>query len=177
MKCRKCGAELHPEQKVCIQCGTPTPAGGGFHVEEEQPWRPTRNMIVVAAGVLAILVIIMVARGLRVSPPTTVAKDWFSAMAQRKISEAGRYVTDELQQNLQSRNSSLLAVADDYNNKVAHEGATYTVLEPVYDVQDDPTKANVAISLKYPDKSTSEVEVEMVKDGRRWKINRILSGV
>lgn len=173
MNCRKCGAQLHPEQKVCIQCGAPTPAGGGFDVEEEQPWRPSRNMIYAAAGVLAVIIIVLVARSFRTVPAEVVAKEWFDAMAQRQIGKAERMVTRKFLDELASQNMNLLAIADEIYTRVNQDMATPSFGKPVYDVEDAPTTAEVTITLKPPQGPPSDTHLMLVKVGRQWRVDSI----
>jgi hypothetical protein len=132
---------------------------------------------VVAVGVVLIILIIMIARGFQTVPPSTIAKDWFEAMYQRQMGKAQSLVTPRLQEDLAKRNSSLMAVADDYYSKVNTDGAKYKVGKLTFDVPDSPKTASVSIPLDYPDGRTGSVDIEMVKVGRQWRVNRILSGI
>ena len=175
MNCPKCGAELHPDQKVCIQCGTRTAAGGQFVVpEERQPWRPTKNVIIGAAVAVCLLVIILVALSLRVTPPDVVADEWFGAMAQRSLGKAREGLTPELQQRFGGGADELMALSDEYYTAVAQEDATYTVGKPRYDNPKKPEKATVVIDLKHPGGATGQVELEFTKVGRKWLISQIV---
>lgn len=173
LKCRKCDAELHPQQKVCPECGTPTPAGGGFYVEEERKWRPTPRMIRIAAGAAALLLIVVIGyRVLHVVPADIVAKEWFGAMVGRQIAKARGYVTPRLEQELSGRMMDLRALADEYYTEVVNNQATYAVGTPQ---STGPKTASILIDVSYPGgEGGREVRLEMVKQGRRWMVDRIL---
>ena len=174
MNCRKCGTELHPDQKVCIKCGTPTPAGGGFDVEETERWRPSKNMIIGAGVAVGVLIIALVIAAMRTAPPEVVAKEWFDAMSNREIRKARQYITAEMEQSLEDTTGGLLALSDEYFVAVTQDNASVTFGKPRFDVEDNPTAANVTIALKYPDGRWDEVEVQMTKVGRSWRINQIV---
>ena len=172
MNCRKCGTELHPDQKVCIKCGTPTPAGGGFYIEEKEPWRPSKNAIIGAGAAVGVLIIALVIAAMRTAPPEVVAKEWFDAMSNREIRKARQYITAEMEQSLGDKTVGLLAL--EYYVAVVQDEASVAVGKPRFDVEDNPTTANVTIALKYPDGRLDEVEVQMTKVGRSWRINQIV---
>ena len=175
MNCTKCGAELHPDQKVCIQCGTRTAAGGQFEVEQpKEPWRPTKNMIIGAGAAVVLLIIILVVLSQCTTPPEAVADEWFSAMSQRSMRKARHYLTPELQQRLGGGGGELMAMADEYYTAVLHEDATYTVGKPTYNAPKKPTRANVVIVISYPGGTTGQVEIQLTKVGRRWLISQIV---
>ncbi len=174
MNCRKCGAELHPDQKICIQCGTPTPAGGGFYVEEKERWRPSKNTIIGAGAAVGVLIIALVILALRTAPPEVVAKEWFDAMSGRQLSKARTYITREMSRSLEDKAGGLMALSDDYYVAVVEDRARVTVGKPRYDVEDNPTSANIVISLNYPDGRINRVQLQMVKVGRSWRVNQIV---
>ena len=177
MNCTKCGVELHPDQKVCIQCGTRTAAGGQFEVEQpKEPWRPTKNMIIGAGAAVGLLIIILIALSLRTTPPEVVADEWFDAMSQRSMRKARRYLTPELAERLGSGGGSELnAIADEYYTAVFHEEATYEIGEPTYDMPNKPTRADVVIAITYPGGTTGHVEIQLTRVGRRWLISQIVT--
>ena len=174
MNCRKCGAELHPDQKVCIKCGTPTPAGGGFYVEETERWRPSKNIIIGVGVAVGVLIIVLVILALRTAPPEVVAREWFDALSNRQIRKARQYITAEMEQSVEDTTGGLWALSDEYHVAVAQDEASVTVGEPRFDVEDNPTAANVIITLKYPDGRLNRVQVQMTKVGRTWRVNQIV---
>ena len=176
MNCRKCGAELHPDQKVCIQCGERTAAGGKFDVEEEQRWRPSQKQIYVCAGVVAfLLLVLMLYKALHVVPPEVVAKDWFDAMLQRRFTAARSYVTPEFEQDLSARMMDMRALADTWIEEVSNNRATYQVGPPALDRPTNPRRADLTITMKYPGGQLArEIKVEMAKVGRAWKVDQAM---
>jgi len=168
LNCRKCGAELHPDQKVCIQCGTRTVAGGGFYVEEKEPWKPTRNMKYAAAGVVLLLIILLVARSLRTVPPDVVAKQWFDAMLSRQCATAAKYQSESFLSSMPAGMNDTLAISDDLVENIGTTNAQYTFGSPTLDTTNT---AKVPITVKYTDGRTSQLEVDLTKSGRQWQIS------
>lgn len=177
LECRKCGMELHPDQKVCIRCGQPTPKGGGFdYGEEKEAWRPSPAVLYTAGGVTLLLLVLILVHVLRVDPPEKVAKVWFDALAQRKVGIAQKYITQECDQDLQSRFADLRAVSDSYYSYISDNAATYRIGKAKLNSEKKPTKASVTITMK-SSSGDMPVEIEMVKVGRRWMVNKIISSV
>ena len=173
MKCTKCGAELHPDQKVCIECGARTVAGGGFDYGEEHKWQPSPKMIKIAAGAVAFVLLVFVAyKLLHVVPPETVAREWFDAMLQGQTKAAQRYITPKVEQDLQGRMTSLHDLSMEYRSDESQ--GTYTATPPVYSDANGTTVAEVTFSITFSSgQGGRDVRVQMVKVGRAWKINQI----
>ncbi|MCL5102771.1 MAG: zinc ribbon domain-containing protein [Armatimonadetes bacterium] len=169
LTCQKCGAELHEDQKVCIACGTRTLRGDGFDYSVKK-WTPTKNHKIAAGAVLLVLIILWITSALRVMPPEVVAKEWFVAMTDRRIAAAQSYVSQALESDLQARNMDLRAMSDEYYTEVVQNLAKYQIGPP----QVNGASASIKIVLSYPEGSAREVNIEMVKDGRRWVVNRIM---
>lgn len=172
LKCRKCGAELHPDQKVCIVCGETTSAGGKFDVEEEQHWRPTALQVKIAAGVVgAILLIFILHKLLYVKPVDEVAKEWFDAVVQRQLAVAKRLSAPELEQNLATQSLDLRGLSDLYVTDITGSGGTYTFGQAQFDNPTRPKTADIEVLVKGP---TGEllriVKLHLVKIGRAWKV-------
>jgi len=176
VKCRKCGAELHPEQKVCIQCGERTAAGGKFDVEEERAWRPSARMVQIAGGVLVLLIVVLILyRALHVVPPEVVAEDWFDAMLSRNFSKARTCVTPKFDEDLSARMMDMRALAEMWIMEINDTGATPQVGAPVYDGTTNPRRAWVTITLRSQTGETArEIKLTMAKVGRRWKVDQAL---
>ncbi len=176
LKCKKCGAELADGQRACLECGETTVAGGKFDYGEEKRFELTRNHVYAAAGIVLLVIIILIARGLRTVPPEQVADEWFDAMLQRQIARAQDYSTPNLEQELRQRSMDLRAVAEEYCVEVADNQATYQVTQPVFDNPTTPKSAQVTIRLTYKGGSPgSEVQLQMIRVGRQWRVNRIVS--
>lgn len=173
VNCRKCGAELHPDQKVCIECGTRTAAGGGFDYGEETRWRPSPKMIKMALGAVALLLLVCIVYKLvHVAPPETVAREWFSAMIQRQTRTAQDYLTPKVEQDLQNRMMDLGSLSDDLRLEVSQ--GSYRISSPIYSGAGAESTAEVTISIT-PNSGAGgkDVRIRMVKVGRVWKINEI----
>ena len=177
MNCVKCGAELRDEQKVCIKCGTRTAAGGHFHVEEKEAWKPSRNVIYVAAGVAFVLIVALILQGLRVVPPEIVTKEWFEAMIQREYSKAEKYHAPEFTQQMQAGVNDTTVLSERMFDEVANNRARYTIGAPKFDVEYDPTTAQVPVTLSYPDHHTSPILVDLAKSRRHWLITNVVMGI
>jgi len=166
----KCGAELRSEQKVCIVCGTRTAAGGHFHIEEKQAWKPTAVHIYAAAGVAVVLVILLITHMFRTLPPDAVAKEWFDAMSQRSYGRAEKLNSPEFTSKMQTGISDTAAIGDYIFDEVVNNQAVYTVGTPTFPATG---RANVLVTLKYPDGHVNEVPVDLVKSGRKWLIANV----
>lgn len=172
LKCRKCGAELHPDQKACIACGETTSAGGKFDVEEEQHWRPTDIQIKIAAGVVGLILLILILHKLLyVQPVDEVAKEWFDAMVQRQLAVAKRLSASELEQNLSSQSLDLRGLSDLYVADITGSGGTYTFGQAQFDNPTRPKMADIEVPVKGP---TGEllrvVKLHLIKVGRAWRV-------
>ena len=170
MNCVKCGAELRSEQKVCIRCGTRTAAGGNFNVETKEAWRPTRKMICAAAGIALLLIILLVARSFRTIPPEDVTKEWFDLMTQRACSKAEKYHSPEFTSMMQIGVNDTLSLAHSLYDEVVNNQAQYTIGAPSFT---SPNRASVIVTLKYPDKRTNPIQIDLTKSGRRWLIAHV----
>ena len=172
IKCHKCGAELRSEQKVCLQCGTRTIAGGNFEIHDKEPFQitPTMKKAALGAGLLILLLIII--QSLRVTPPDVVAQTWFNAMANRNYNKAERFHSNAFASEMQEGVSDTRAISDRIYDELNAKQAKAAVGEAVY-TQGVPTQATVNISLTYPD-YTGTVQVVLTKIGRRWMIERLV---
>lgn len=176
MKCRKCGAELHPEQKVCIQCGEVTPAGGKFDVEEDRTWRPTLRQLQIVAVLVGIVILVLVLyKILYVVPPETVAKNWFETMLSRHYAVADDYVTSEFMQDLNSRMMDLRALAEMWLDDITSNNASYQFSAPTFNSPTNPHTARITVTIQSPDgQIVRQILMDLVRKGRRWKIDRVL---
>lgn len=173
MNCVKCGAELRSDQKVCIVCGTRTVAGGNFDVEEKQAWKPTRSMIYAAAGVALVLIIALVAMCLKTVPPDVVTKEWFDAMSQRECRKAEQLNSPEFVSKMQAGTSDTAALSDYLFDEVNGKQGKYAVGAPTYDIPSAPTRAQLTVTISYPEGPPRMIPVDLVKSGRRWLIANV----
>ncbi|MGI6295286.1 MAG: hypothetical protein ACOX3G_04295 [Armatimonadota bacterium] len=170
MKCVKCGADLRSEQKVCIVCGTRTAAGGHFHVETKEAWKPSARVKYAAAGVGVLLVILLLCHIFRTIPPKIIATEWFDAMAQRSCGKAAGYHTDAFNSRMQPGVSDTHAMSEYFFDEIHNNEATYTVGEAAYP---SAGHATVIVTLKYPDQRERQIPINLVKMGRRWLIDSV----
>jgi len=173
VNCVKCGAELHPDQKVCIKCGTRTAAGGHFYIEKKEAWKPTRNMKYAAAGAVVLLIVALIVNSLKVIPPDEVTKEWFDAMVGREYNKAARHHSPEFTSKMQSGISDTRAISDYLYDDVVNNQAQYTIGAPTYDIPAAPTRANVMVTLTLADGRQNEIQVDLIKSGRRWLIDNV----
>ncbi|MCX8052417.1 MAG: hypothetical protein N3B12_01300 [Armatimonadetes bacterium] len=174
MNCRRCGAELHPEQKVCIQCGERTAAGGKFDVEEETHWRPSARQIQIVGAIVAVVILALILyKALHVVPPETVARNWFDAMLSRNFSKARTCITPKFDQDLTSKMMDMRALADMWLDDTNSYSASPRFGPPSYDRPNDPRRARIKIELRSPTgEIIREITLEMSRIGRAWKIDK-----
>ncbi len=143
-----------------------------FYVEEHKPWRPSRNMIIVAAVLLVFWIGSMVASSMRTVPADEVVREWFQAMIGRQAVTAEDYVTPRMLQSLAERQNNLQMLSDDYYDRVVNGNARYRISKPSYSPPTDPKYATVAIAGD-GNNGPLQVQVQMVKVGRQWKIDGV----
>lgn len=169
LTCKKCGCEVHEDQKVCIQCGTRTIRGDGFDYDQKT-FTITKNMKI-GAAILAFLVVVgILINALRVTPPDVVAKDFFTAVADRKVNAAEKYTTPNVESYLQTRGMDLRAIADECYSAISGENAKYSLAKPV---MSGDKAATVVATLTYPDGRQKPYKIELTKQGRQWAVNKM----
>lgn len=173
--CRKCGAELRSEQKVCIKCGTRTVAGGNYFQDEKKPFEITRNMKYAGAGILLLLLIALVVRCLTVVPPDTIAERWFDAMLSRNYNAAERFQSQRFADQLQQNILDTRALSDNLWDQTHTQQGKAVVGAVVYDEGNTPPTATVDITISFPDGRVATTQVVFGKYGRRWLIDNVIS--
>lgn len=177
MKCQKCGESLHPEQKVCIACGTQTDLWPGGATkdntkEKELPWK---KIGIIGGGVLAIIILVSVLLGLRVTPPDQVTQKWVDAVVSRQTNKAKQYTTEAFEAS--SGNFSGVdqttteRKSDDYYQFVYDYNAQYKVSAPQYDSPSNPTAATVTVTFTGKDNMSRTETIGLVRQKDGWKIN------
>lgn len=169
LTCKKCGLELHEDQKVCIQCGTRTIRGDGFEWDEKR-WTPSPGVKIGAGAVVLILLVVFIINSLKVVPPNDVTEEWFGAMVKREMRVASRMVTPAVNAELESRGMSLHALSEDVYNEVESYNAKYT-FSPT-EMQGE-NAARIQVTLNRPDGYGRTLFVDLVKHGRKWQINAV----
>lgn len=167
LTCKKCGSELHEDQKVCIVCGTRTIRGDGFDYSV-QKWRPSLRIKIAAGIVVLALVVMMVMDSLRVAPPSEVNKQWFEAMYGHNMKVASPMVTAKFTSYLTDRNLNLGDLATEWNGEIEGSNAKPSYGKPVMTSQ---KTASIPIALAYPDGSSRIITIDLIKDGRHWMVD------
>ncbi len=170
MNCVKCGAELREEQKVCIQCGTRTAAGGHFHVEEKEAWKPSQNVKYAALAAAVVLIIVIAAMCLRIVPPEVVTQQWFDSMVSRNYGKAAKFHSPEFTQRMEQNMSDTRAVSDMIIDRLGDIRTPYTFGAPTLVT---PNQATVPVSYKGPDGLPATITVSLAKTGRRWLVTSV----
>jgi hypothetical protein len=170
VNCVKCGAELHEEQKVCIQCGTRTAAGGHFHIEEKQAWKPSQNVKYAALMVALVLIIVIAAMCLKVVPPEIVTEQWFNLMVGRNYGKAQRFHSQQFTQQMEQTMSDTRAVSDMIIDRLGGVQTPYTFGAPTITA---PGQATVPVTYKGSDGQPGTITVSLAKSGRRWLITGV----
>lgn len=169
LTCRECGAELHEDQKVCIQCGKRTIRGDGYDWDQKS-FRPTRNMYIGAGAVVLVLLIIILINALKVIPPDQVSQTWFEAMTQRDSKMGAKLVTKEFVDKLGERQLTVRDLADEYNGEVAAYDGKFRISSCV---MKGNNAATTIVLIEYPDGRKGGHVIELVKQGRRWLVNSV----
>lgn len=173
MLCPKCNSELTSEQKVCVVCGALTPASG-YYYDDRRKFKLTKSMrisIYIASGLLFIFIFYLI---LRITPPQQVASKWLNAMCNRKINYCTSLVTEEFRSSLSEQFSDMREVSDNLYMDSSSSGAAVVVGEPDYRETATEDKAIVPAALVDKNGQTiRQLQVELVKQGRHWKINRM----
>jgi len=171
MKCKKCGASLHPEQKVCLDCGTETDLWPGGPTKEEKPpidipWTPVG---IIGGGLLLLIILFGLAMHFRVVPPDQVARRWLEEVVNRRAAEAQRYTTPEFERTIPDRPASA-EKGDEYFGFRYNNDADYTVSPPDYDSTRTPTSATVTVTFTGTNGQTLVNRIRLVRQGPAWKI-------
>lgn len=170
LTCKKCGAELHEDQKVCIQCGTRTIRGDGFDYDSKK-WSPPKSLKIGAGAVALLLLIIIAVNALKVTPPEQVGKEWFSAIADREIRAASKMATPNLESTLQTRGMSVRTLSEEIYNEVESYEASYAFGSPVLQGK---TAASIQVTLNRPgDGYGRTFFIDLVKQGRKWRVDSV----
>jgi|GEM_PF-820888 hypothetical protein len=172
IKCKKCGASLHPEQKMCMACGAPTDLMPGIAAEEKSilqtlPWKKIAYIGIPALVVILIIVLIL---SLRETPPDKVTKQWLDAVTSRRFDAAKKFTTEEFEkmgydQPMSERKS------DEYYLFIYNNEADYTVSPPQYNSPQQPTEAVVTITFTGKNGQTLVEQIRLVHEENGWKIS------
>lgn len=129
-------------------------------------------MIYAAGAVVFILLIALVARGLKVVPPEVVTDKWLTAMVQREYNKAEQYNSPEFTQKMQTGVSDTRAMSDSLYDMITANQGTYTIGAPTYAPPDSPTQAKIIVAVKAGEDSR-EIQVDLTKIGRKWLIANV----
>ncbi|MBO7394106.1 MAG: hypothetical protein J6U98_07910 [Abditibacteriota bacterium] len=165
--CKKCGAELHENQKVCIKCGEVTEAGGNFEYGSNRILPDLSKLpmdkIYYGLGALAfIIILICVICAMRVTPPDKICREWFVCMYSQNTKGAEKYMSDEYAEE-KKLDASMTTDAQEYHTAVTEEGNKYTIKK-----YEEPAKDTVSYVIGI--EQNGEKVVTLKKMGRKWKV-------
>lgn len=171
MKCKKCGASLRREQKICMDCGTQTDYWPGGATKEEKPpveipWTP---IAIIGGGLLVVLILIGLAMHFRIVPPDQVTKKWVDAVSSRCTRDAHQYTTPRFEATVSDRPASV-EKSDEYYLFIHDNNAQYSVSEPVYDASGT---AQVTVTFTGSGGLTLVNQARLVRQGRKWLIDMV----
>ncbi|MFQ3549672.1 MAG: zinc ribbon domain-containing protein [Armatimonadota bacterium] len=179
-KCQKCGAELSDTQKVCVVCGAYTAAAGVFYEEEKKNLEiPPKYLWIGGAAIALILIIIILAKVLHVDPPETVAKQWAQSLANRQLKDARALTLPSFDESARERLMDVASLADDISNYVKEKNADIEVKEisetQVAMTSEAPANIKIfMINFVYPEGASKTLIVQIQKEGRHWKVAKLL---
>ena len=165
--CKKCGAELHENQKVCIRCGEVTEAGGKFEYGDNRilpdlSKLPMTKIYYGLGALVFIIILICVLCSLRVTPPEKVCEEWFTCMYSQNTKGAEKLMTDEYVEE-KKLDASMTTDSMEFHTAVTEEGNSYTIEK--YEAPDKDTVSYV-IGIA----QNGEKIVTLKKVGRKWKV-------
>ena len=147
-----------------------TAAGGHFHIEEEEAWKPSQNVKYAAVGAALVLIIAILAMCLRVAPPETVAKRWFDSMISRNYAKAEQFHSRQFTEYMQQSMRDTRAVSDELIDRLGSFQTPYTAGAPTIVA---PGQATVAVTFTSPDGQPSTITVSLAQTGRKWLITSV----
>lgn len=177
MRCPKCDAELADGQKVCVLCGAFTPASGYFYSDKKE-LHLTKPMRIALYSIIGMLVIIAGYLLLRITPPDVITQRWIDDLCQRRIIDAKKMVTDDFNTSLEERFTDLREMSDNLYMDTSSGNPVISVSDPIIPDDANPNISNVQVVIQDSSgQSIRQINVELFKAGRHWKINQILSGL
>lgn len=172
MKCKTCGQSLHPDQKVCLNCGTETDRWPGrkAEVETAELQIPKNLAAMVGGGLFLLILIVVLVLYYRIIPPDQVAKSWLEAVMSRQVDLAKEYTTPKFESMIADRPYSA-EMADQYYQFVTDFKPTCAVSAPWYNDPAHPTIAAVTTKLIGNNGQSMQESYRLVRVGRAWKLD------
>lgn len=164
---------MRSEQKVCIQCGTRTMAGGNFGIPEKEPFRINRSMKWIAAAAVLVIIALLIAKAMSITPPDVNAQLWFDAMAGRDYNRAEQFHAPQFTAKMESGVTDTRAISDYIYEELTAKQGQGTAGKPVY-VPGHPNEATVDIAMTYGDGHTGTIQVVFTKIGRKWLVRKLV---
>lgn len=167
MYCRKCGTELHENQKVCIKCGEVTSAGFNFEYGDgtEKKFKMSdlqvKKLIYGGVGVVVMIILIIIINGLRVIPPDKICNEWFTCMYEQRTKAAEKLMTEELV-SMKKEDTTMTIDAMDYHTMIVDEKCKFKISKP--DIKDKTATFIIGIDRN------GEKVVTLKKHGRKWLV-------
>jgi len=173
MNCPKCGVDAVDTQKICPQCGAFLPASGYFY-QDEKRYTFTPQMKKAAWIVGGFVLLLMIINCLRVTPPDQVGKKYVELLSERAIPASKKMVTKDFEADLTDSMQYISDMSGElYLFTPGGTKTTFTSTVAGYDDPEDPTAARVSVTINNSQNGTKVVNLDVVKQGRRWYINRI----
>ena len=166
MRCKKCGAELHEDQKVCIRCGERTEAGFNFdYGDDKEHWRPSNKLIFSVSGVVVLIVIVIIlVNVLTVTPPNEICTQWFTCMSEQNIKGAEKLMTPDFVED-KKVDESMQIDAQEYYIMINENKSKYKFSKP----EIHGKKAEITIDIQ----DNASKNVTLSKIGRKWLVSDV----
>ena len=173
MNCPKCGVDVIDTQKICPQCGAFLPASGYFY-QDEKRFHITPKMKKGAWIVGGLILLLLIINAVRVSPPDQVAKEYIELLSERNVPASKKLVTQSFEDDLQERMHYISDISGElFLFTPAGTATTFTSSVAGYDNPDQPASAKVSVTINNTQYGIKVVNLDLVKQGRRWYINRL----
>jgi len=169
MKCEKCGGQIDPKGRYCMECFEPAPSP--FADEEKKPI--PKQAIYAGAGLVVLIVLVSVILSLRTMPPDRVAMEWLEACASANGLRAMKYTTDEFEASGSIDRKMSYEKIEEYATNRRETGLTFTPHPPVYDRPKRPTSAEVVVTFHYGKGLDYDRKIILRKVGRDWKVDDV----
>ena len=173
MRCPKCDAELADGQKVCVMCGAFTPASGYFY-KDEKKFISEKNARILKVSICGLVVLAILYFTLRIIPPDVVAKDWINALYNRSLVKARKMTTEQFIMDLDERMSDIRDLSDilymDNSSDISIKSSEAQYTDSSLAIVDVYIQNNNGVNIR-------NIQLELKKENRKWKINRIISGL
>lgn len=175
MNCPKCGVDVIDTQKICPQCGAFLPASGYFY-QDERKFRLTPQMKKAATIVAGFLLLLLIIKAFMITPPDRVATAYVELLTKRDVGKSNKMVTSKFTEDLQEAMRYMSDISGElFLFTPPGTDTTFSSVVERYDSIEDPTEAWVAVTINNSQNGPKVVRLQLVKQGRRWYINQLLT--